>query len=102
MNYEKDKAFAKLLSKVESKEKIFEKEESILMKTKFVDQNENINRYLILYSFDGPFQLLHADIANLEFLGKSAANPKYCLLFVNLFTSKAYTYPIKIRKLIAK
>ena len=27
---------------------------------------------LTLYSFDGPFQLLHADVGNLEFLGKNA------------------------------
>ena len=51
-----------------------------------------------LYSFDGLFQLLHADIANLEFLGKSAMGPEYCLLFVDLFTSKVYVYPMKSRK----
>ena len=54
----------------------------------------------ILYSFDGPFQLLHADVGNLEFLGKSATDPKYCLLFVDLFTSKVYVYPMKSRKSI--
>ena len=26
----------------------------------------------ILYSFDGPFQLLHSDVGNLKFLGKNA------------------------------
>ena len=41
-----------------------------------------------LYSFDGPFKLLRAEVGNLEFLGKSAADPKYFLLFVDLFTSK--------------
>ena len=51
-----------------------------------------------LYSFDGPFQLLHADVGNLEFLGKSATDPKYCLLFVNLITSKVYAYQLKSRK----
>ena len=35
-----------------------------------------------LYSFDGPFQLIHADLGNLEFLGKSATTPKYALLAV--------------------
>ena len=32
-----------------------------------------------LYSMDGPFQLMHADTAKLEFLGKSATTPKYAL-----------------------
>ena len=29
-----------------------------------------------LCSFDGPFQLLHASVGNLEFLGKLATDPK--------------------------
>ena len=53
-----------------------------------------------LYSFNGLFQLLHADVGNLEFFEKSATDPKYCLLFVDLFTSKVYVYPIKLRKSI--
>ena len=32
--------------------------------------------------------MLHADVANVEFLGKSAAEPKYCLVIVDLFTMK--------------
>ena len=28
-----------------------------------------------LYNFDGPFQLLHTDVGNLEFLGKDATIP---------------------------
>ena len=47
------------------------------------------------------FQLLHADVGNLEFLGKSATDPKYFLLFVDLFTSKVYVYLMKFRKSIA-
>ena len=50
--------------------------------------------------FDDPFQLLHADVGNLEFPGKSAADPKYCLLFVDLFTLKVYIYLMKSRKSI--
>ena len=43
----------------------------------------------------GPFELLHADIADKRFLAKSAVVPKYCLLFIYLFTSKIYTYTTK-------
>ena len=31
------------------------------------------------YSFDDLFQLVHVDVANLAFLGKSAAIPKYAM-----------------------
>ena len=36
----------------------------------YVEKREIVRS--ILYSFDGPFQLLHADVGNLEFLGKNA------------------------------
>ena len=55
-----------------------------------------------LYSISKPFELLHADIADLRFLAKSAVDPKYCLLVVDLFTSKLFVYPIKNRSLLAK
>ena len=51
---------------------------------------KNIDRST-LFSVQSPFDLLHADIAYIRFLAKSAADPKYCLLFVDLFTSKIYT-----------
>ena len=40
-------------------------------------------------------------MGNLEFLEKSATDPKCCLLFVDLLTSKVYVYPIKSRKSIS-
>ena len=45
---------------------------------------------------------MHADIADTRFLAKSAVDPKYCLLLVDLFTSKIYVYPMKNRSLLAK
>ena len=50
-----------------------------------------------LNSFDAPFQLFHADVGNLEFLGKNATFPQYVLVLVDLFPSKVYTYPMKSR-----
>ena len=70
------------------------------MKAEYLKKDNDIDRST-LYSFGGPFELLHADLGNLEFLGKSAADPKYCLLIVDLFTSKTYVYPMKNTKLIA-
>ena len=45
---------------------------------------------------------MHADIADTRFLAKSDVDPKYCLLLVDLFTSKIYVYPMKNRSLLAK
>ena len=67
----------------------------------FIEKRSYIDRST-LYSFDGLFQLLQADIAYIIFLAKSAIDPKFCLLFVNLFTSKIYTFPMKTRNLLAK
>ena len=55
-----------------------------------------------LFSISKPFKLLHADIADTQFLAKSAVDPKYCLLLVDLFTSKVYVCPMKSRNLLAK
>ena len=43
---------------------------------------------------------MHADVGDLCFLGKSAADPKYCLLLVDIFTSKICIYGMKNRSLI--
>ena len=60
----------------------------------FIKQKKNID-CSTLFGIQSPFDLLHADIADIKFLAKSAVDPKYCLLFVDLFTSKIYTYPMK-------
>ena len=69
------------------------------MKTKFVfvEKKRDIDWYLTLWSFEKPFQIFHADVADLRFLATFAVDPKYCFLFVDLFTSKVYTYPMKNR-----
>ena len=53
-----------------------------------------------LYSFDGPFQLIQADVGNLEFSGKSATTPTYVLLSVDLYYSTIYVYPMRSKKQI--
>ena len=76
------------------------------------DSNDQVNRtdyvekreidHSTLYSFDGPFQLFHADVRNLEFLGKNATFPRYALMLVDLFSSKIYTSPMRSRKQISQ
>ena len=95
--YNKDIELVNLFKR--NKDFLDSEKKSILIKITFIEKKKDIHRST-RYSFDGPFELLHADIRNSEFSGKSATNPKYCLLFVDLLTSKVYVYLMKLRKSI--
>ena len=99
--YKKDKEFVKDFNLLENKEDLFKQKDgySIPIKAEFIEKSDDIDRST-LFSIQAPFDLLHADIGDLHFLGKSAADPKYCLLLVDLFTSKIYVYGMKNRSLI--
>ena len=97
--YNKDDVFAKLYEQIEHKN--FYKNENLPLVTPYIDKKSNID-HSTLYSISRPFEALHADIADLRFLAKSAVDPKYCLLIVNLFSSQIYVYPIKNRSLLAE
>ena len=94
--YEEDKQFFKIVNLLENKTLIFEPVN--VTRTDYVEKRE-IDRST-LYSFDAPFQLVHADVGNLEFLGKNATFPQYVLVLVDFFSSKVYVYPMKSRKQI--
>ena len=96
--YPKDKVFVKIFSEVKNIKNINEKTP---LNTTFVEKKQDVERST-LCSFDGPFEALQADIADIRFLGKSTADPKYCLLFADLFTSMIYMYPMKKRSLLHK
>ena len=96
-NYDKDKVFYNLFSKIEDKNVIYEeKKDRLPFYTPFIPQKKNIDRST-LYSLNGPMQFFHADIAYLQFLAKSAVDPKYALVCVDLFTSKIYVYTMRNR-----
>ena len=67
----------------------------------FYDFKSNVD-HSTLFSIGKPFELLHADIADTRFLAKSVIDLKYCLVLVDLFTSKIYIYPMKSRNLLAR
>ena len=100
--YPKDKVFVKIYNEIDnnSKKRNIIKEKPPL-NTAFIEKQEDVDRPT-LYSFSCPFEVLHADIADIRFLGKSAADLKYCLLFLDLFTSMIYIYPMKKRSLLHK
>ena len=98
--YQKDRVLSELYQKLEDKN--FDKNnDKIPLRSPFFEKKGDIDRST-LYSIGRPFQRVHADIADLRFLAKSAVDPKYALLAVDLFTSKVYVYPMKSRKLLAK
>ena len=96
-SYEKDKVFYNLFKNVENKSVIYEENENrVPFYTPYLPQRKNIDRST-LYTVNGPLQFFHADIAFLKFLAKSAVDPKYALLCVDLFTSKIYVYTMRKR-----
>ena len=71
--------------------------------TPFVEQRKTLIVSLTLtVLFEGPFELLHADIADIKFLGKSVVDSKYCLLSLNVLISIICMYPMKNRSLLSK
>ena len=93
--YDKDKVFVNLYGQIE------DENETLSLVTLFVDKKTNID-HLTLYSFHKPFEMLHADIADIRFLAKSAVDRKYCLLLVDLFTSKNLRLSDESRNLLVK
>ena len=98
--YDKDKVFVNLYDQLEDKN-FYQNNNNLHLVTPFVNKRSNID-HSTLYSISKPFELLHADVADLRVLAKSADDLKYCLLVVDLFTSKIYVYPMKNRSLLAK
>ena len=94
--YEMDKVFYKICKDLENKDVIYDREKTRLpFYTPFVEQKKDIDRSSALYSINGPLQFFHADVADIRFFSKSAVDPKYALLCVDLFSSKIYVYPMK-------
>ena len=99
--FEDDKVFLNLYDQLENKNFKRSKQNILPATTPFYDFKSNVE-HSTLYSVGTPFELFHADIADTRFLAKSAVDPKYCLLLVDLFSSKVYIYSMKNRSLLAK
>ena len=82
-------------------DKNFDKKLNVPLVRPFLTQKDDVD-HSTLYSISKLFDLVHGDIADTRFLAKSAVDPKYCLLLVDLFTSKIYAFPMKNRSLLSK
>ena len=102
-SYEKDQVFYKLFKKLQSKEQdVIDEESKVPFYTPFVEQRKDIDRSSALYTVNGPLQFFHADLAYIQFFAKSAVDPKYALLCVDLFTSKLYVYTLRTKNNLPK
>ena len=100
--YKKDEEFVNRFNLLVGNKVDFNKkrdEYSIPIKAEYIKKSDDID-HCTLFSIQALFDLMHADVGDLRFLGKFAADPKYCLLLVDLFTSKVYVYGMKNRSLI--
>ena len=104
--YEKDKTFYKYYLDLEDKNVLYESQKlkaKIFFVLPLSNRKKDINRLSTLNNIKGPFKLLHVDVADIQFFFfKSGVDPKYCLLVVDLFTSKTYIYPMRSRNLLAR
>ena len=69
-SYEKDKVFYKIYIRLEDQEMIYDdndEKERIPFYTPFIEQKQDINRSLTLYSLNNPMQFFHADVADIRF-----------------------------------
>ena len=79
--YSKDSQLLKLILLADKRD--FSDDDKTPTKADYVEKRE-IDRST-LYSFDGPFQLLQADMRNLEFLGKNDTILQYAFMVVDLY-----------------
>ena len=82
-------------------EKLQKLKTKVVINTPFVQERAVTQRGEMLNTIDGPMELVHADVADLNSFNKSVVAPKYCLLCVDLFTSKVYTYGMKKKSQLA-
>ena len=94
--YIEDKKKFKTVNLLSENDVVLELDSENVKRTDYIEKREI--DHSTLYSFNAPFRLIHADVGNLEFLGKNASFPQYVLVLVDLFSSKIYTYPMKSRK----
>ena len=72
--YESDKELFKLVNLADNKDFLSSKD--IFTRVDYVEKRETDRSSL--YSFNGPFQLLHVDVGNLEILGKKCNISSIC------------------------
>lgn len=66
-----------------------------MINTSLIQERFGTQHGEMLNSIDGPFRLGDTDLADLKCFKKFTVATKYCVLCVDLFASKTYTYGMK-------
>ena len=75
--YDKDRVLSNLYREFKKNGgKIKELKTKVVINTPFVQERAVTQREEILHTIDGPMQLVHADVADLNFFSKSVVAPK--------------------------
>ena len=93
-----EKVFYRIFNLIEDKDVIYDfdtDKPKLPFYTRFIEQKKDVDRSSSLYTIDRPMQFFHADVAYLQFFSKSAVDPKYDLVCVDLFSLKIYVYTMK-------
>ena len=101
LTYAREKVFVEIYKNIKNKSAISATKLTIPLTTPSIEE-KNVSDRSTLYSFKGPFEALQADIADIRFLARSAADPLYCLVVIDMFSNMIYTYPMKKRYLLAE
>ena len=95
--YKKNIVFVDIYNGLENKKILPEK---VPLNALFVENKNMI--CMMSYSFSRPFESITGWYSLISFLATSAVDPKFCLLFVDLFTLKIYTNPMKKKESFSK
>ena len=83
--YAEDKKSFNLVNLLDSKNSVIF--EPVSVKRTYYVKKREID-HSTLYSFDTPFRLFHADVENLEFLGKNATFPQHIWFWLTFSLQK--------------
>ena len=99
---EKDHAFYNFYKNLEDENVLYEnRKHQIPFHTPLIEQKKDFDHPSTLYSIKAPFELLHADVANINFFKISSRSSLWFTYWL-LIHSKIYTCPIKKRTLSSK
>ena len=99
--YENDKVFYKFYARTED-QNIFDNDKvKIPFYTPLLEQKKNIDRSSALYSI-GPFELVHADVANIRVFFKDRSRSKLLFTMCWSFFNKCLCLPNEKRYFLAR
>ena len=89
--YEKDKAFYKLYARIEDQNIFDDDKVKVPLYTPFLEQKKEIDRSSAFYSIKGPFELVHADVANIRFFQDLQSN-QVIVYYVLIFFHQKFVF----------